>query len=194
MLTVSIPTKNPKTPVLDARSSNIKATKRPCVDFKVLEEDSPAVLQSHGNMRLSFHIHTCILDVPFNIVKCRIPGHQFIPILHILPFSKNTISNNIRSASITWWLDILCLTFKNPSVHFFTIKIHVHLRQDSEYQNIAPAPQLCCRISWVYREAFASPADPEGTLADMMSTNFWEQVNKRFLSPPNTHSPSGNDE
>jgi hypothetical protein len=24
----------------------------------------------------------------------------------------------------------------------------------------------------VYREAFASPADPEGTLADMMSTNF----------------------
>lgn len=37
MLTVSIATKNPKTPVLDARSTNIKATKRPCVDFKALK-------------------------------------------------------------------------------------------------------------------------------------------------------------
>jgi len=36
-LTVSILTKNPKTPVLDARSTNIKATKRPRADFKALE-------------------------------------------------------------------------------------------------------------------------------------------------------------
>jgi hypothetical protein len=137
-------------------------------------------------MCLSFHIHTCILNVPFNIVKCGIPGHQFIPILHIPPFSKNTISNNIQSASITWWLD-----FQKPISPFLHHQNSRPSEADSGYQNMAPARQLCCRIPWEYRETFPSPVDPEGTLADMMSTNFWEQLNKRFLSPPNTHSPLG---
>jgi hypothetical protein len=193
MLTVSILTKNPKTPVLDARSTNIKATKRPHVDFKALKRT---------HLQYSSPMETCAYH--FTSTPASSMSHSTLSNVGLLAINSFQFSTYLLSPK-TQWAITSSLHQLPGDLTFFTWLSKTHqsisspskftsIWADSGYQNMAQAPQLCCRISSEYREAFPTPADPEGTLADMMSTNFWEQLNKRFLSPPNTHSPSGKDE
>lgn len=150
MLTVSIPTKNPKTPVLDARSTNIKATKRPHVDFKALKRT---------HLQYSSPMETCAYH--FTSTPASSMSHSTLSNVGLLAINSFQFSTYLLSPK-TQWAITSSLHQLPGDLTFFTwlSKTHQSISSPSKFTSIWGR----LRISEQWPKHLSSAAEsPEST-------------------------------
>lgn len=193
MLTVPIPTKNPKTPVLDARSTNIKATKRPHVDFKALKRT---------HLQYSSPMETCAYH--FTSTPASSTSHSTLLNVGLLAINSFQFSTYLLSPK-TQWAITSSLHQLPGDLTFFTwlSKTHQSISSPSKFTSIwgrlrisehGPSTSALLKNLLRVQRGLSYTSRSRRHTGRHDEHNFWEQLNKRFLSPPNTHSPSGKDE